>query len=32
MLEMMTPQGAPEGMENFTEMLRDMLPVATSAR
>jgi len=26
MLEMMTPQGAPEGMENFTEMLRDMLP------
>ncbi|HWP69480.1 MAG TPA: ATP-dependent protease ATPase subunit HslU [Gemmatimonadaceae bacterium] len=26
MLEMMTPQGAPEGMENFSEMLRDMLP------
>jgi len=26
MLEMMTSQGAPEGMENFTEMLRDMLP------
>ncbi len=26
MLEVMTPQGAPEGMENFTEMLRDMLP------
>jgi ATP-dependent HslUV protease ATP-binding subunit HslU len=25
MLEVMTP-GAPEGMENFTEMLRDMLP------
>jgi ATP-dependent HslUV protease ATP-binding subunit HslU len=26
MLEVMTPQGAPEGMENFTEMLKDMLP------
>jgi ATP-dependent HslUV protease ATP-binding subunit HslU len=26
MFEVMTPQGAPEGMENFTEMLRDMLP------
>ena len=25
MLEVMTP-GAPEGMENFTEMLKDMLP------
>jgi ATP-dependent HslUV protease ATP-binding subunit HslU len=26
MLEVMTPQGAPDGMENFTEMLKDMLP------
>jgi ATP-dependent HslUV protease ATP-binding subunit HslU len=26
MLDMMVPQGAPEGMENFTEMLQDMLP------
>jgi ATP-dependent HslUV protease ATP-binding subunit HslU len=26
MFEVMTPQGAPEGMENFTEMLKDMLP------
>ena len=26
MLEVMTPQGPPEGMENFTEMLRDMFP------
>jgi ATP-dependent HslUV protease ATP-binding subunit HslU len=26
MLEVMTPQGTPEGMENFTEMLRDMFP------
>ena len=24
MLEVMTPQGSPEGMENFTEMLRDV--------
>jgi ATP-dependent HslUV protease ATP-binding subunit HslU len=26
MFEVMTPQGAPEGMENFTDMLKDMLP------
>jgi ATP-dependent HslUV protease ATP-binding subunit HslU len=26
MLDMMVPQGAPEGMENFTEMLKDMMP------
>jgi ATP-dependent HslUV protease ATP-binding subunit HslU len=32
MLEMMTPQGAPEGMENFTEMLRDMLPRRSKKR
>ncbi|MGQ0540204.1 MAG: ATP-dependent protease ATPase subunit HslU [Gemmatimonadaceae bacterium] len=32
MLEMITPQGAPEGMENFTEMLRDMLPKRSKKR
>ena len=32
MLEMMTPQGAPEGMENFTEMLKDMLPRRSKKR
>ena len=32
MLEMMTPQGAPEGMENFSEMLRDMLPRRSKKR
>jgi ATP-dependent HslUV protease ATP-binding subunit HslU len=26
MFDMLIPQGAPEGMENFTEMLQDMLP------
>ena len=26
MFDMMIPQGAPEGMESFTEMLQDMLP------
>ncbi len=26
MFDMMIPQGAPEGMENFTEMLQEMLP------
>jgi len=26
MFEMLVPQGAPEGMENFTEMLQDMMP------
>ncbi|HSA54473.1 MAG TPA: ATP-dependent protease ATPase subunit HslU [Gemmatimonadaceae bacterium] len=32
MLEVMTPQGAPEGMENLTDMLRDMLPKRTRKR
>jgi ATP-dependent HslUV protease ATP-binding subunit HslU len=32
MLEVMTPQGAPEGMENLTDMLRDMLPRRTRKR
>ncbi|OYV71379.1 MAG: HslU--HslV peptidase ATPase subunit [Gemmatimonadetes bacterium 21-71-4] len=26
MIDVLSAQGAPEGMENFTEMLRDMLP------
>src|ERR687886_438022 len=26
MFDMLIPQGAPEGMENFTEMLQDMMP------
>ena len=26
MFDMMVPQGAPEGMDNFTDMLQDMLP------
>ena len=26
MFDMMVPQGAPEGMENFTEMIQDMMP------
>src|SRR5688500_3940344 len=26
MFDMLVPQGAPEGMENFTEALKDMLP------
>src|SRR5688572_14149511 len=32
MFEMMTPQGAPEGMENFSEMLKDMLPRRSKKR
>ncbi len=32
MLEVMTPQGTPEGMENFTEMLRDMFPKRSKKR
>ncbi|HEX6315872.1 MAG TPA: ATP-dependent protease ATPase subunit HslU [Gemmatimonadaceae bacterium] len=32
MLEVMTPQGAPDGMENFTEMLKDMLPRRSKKR
>ena len=31
-LEFMTPQGAPEGMESFSEMLKDMLPRRTRRR
>ncbi len=30
--EMMAPQGAPEGMENFTDMLKDMLPKRSKRR
>jgi ATP-dependent HslUV protease ATP-binding subunit HslU len=30
--DVMTPQGAPEGMDNFSEMLRDMLPKRTKRR
>jgi hypothetical protein len=26
MFDMLVPQGAPEGMENFNDMLQDMLP------
>ena len=26
MFDMMVPQGAPEGMENFTDMLKEMMP------
>jgi ATP-dependent HslUV protease ATP-binding subunit HslU len=32
MFEMLVPQGAPEGMENFGEMLQDMLPKKTRKR
>ncbi|HEX5437294.1 MAG TPA: ATP-dependent protease ATPase subunit HslU [Gemmatimonadaceae bacterium] len=30
--DMLIPQGAPEGMENFTEMLQDMMPKRTKQR
>jgi ATP-dependent HslUV protease ATP-binding subunit HslU len=30
--EFMTPQGAPEGMESFSDMLKDMLPKRTRRR
>jgi ATP-dependent HslUV protease ATP-binding subunit HslU len=30
--DIMTPQGAPEGMESFSEMLKDMLPKRTRRR
>jgi ATP-dependent HslUV protease ATP-binding subunit HslU len=30
--DMLVPQGAPEGMENFTEMLQDMMPKRTKKR
>jgi ATP-dependent HslUV protease ATP-binding subunit HslU len=32
MFDMMMPQGAPEGMGNFSEMLQDMLPKKTKKR
>ena len=32
MFDMMVPQGAPDGMENFTDMLQDMLPKRTKKR
>jgi ATP-dependent HslUV protease ATP-binding subunit HslU len=32
MFDMMVPQGAPEGMENFTSMLQDMMPKRTKKR
>jgi ATP-dependent HslUV protease ATP-binding subunit HslU len=32
MFEMLVPQGAPEGIENFGEMLQDMLPKKTRKR
>src|SRR5215217_4944571 len=32
MLDMFASQGAPEGMENFTEMLRDVLPKKSKKR
>ncbi len=32
MFDVMTPQGAPEGMESFSEMLKDMMPKRTRKR
>ncbi len=32
MLDMMVTPGAPEGMENFTQMLQDIMPKRTKAR
>ncbi len=32
MFDMMIPQGAPEGMENFSEMLKDMMPKRAKKR
>ena len=32
MFDMMVPQGAPEGMGNFSDMLQDMLPKRTKKR
>jgi ATP-dependent HslUV protease ATP-binding subunit HslU len=32
MFDMMVPQGAPEGMEGFSEMLRDMMPKRAKKR
>jgi ATP-dependent HslUV protease ATP-binding subunit HslU len=32
MFDMMVPQGAPDGMENFSDMLREMMPKRTKNR
>lgn len=32
MFDMLVPQGAPEGMENFSDALKDMLPTRTKKR
>jgi len=32
MFDMMVPQGAPDGMENFSDMLRDMMPKRSRKR
>ncbi|MCU0634871.1 MAG: ATP-dependent protease ATPase subunit HslU [Gemmatimonadaceae bacterium] len=32
MLDVMTPQGAPEGMESFTEWMKEMMPKRTKKR
>ena len=32
MFDMMVPQGAPEGMENFSDMLREMMPKRSKKR
>jgi ATP-dependent HslUV protease ATP-binding subunit HslU len=32
MFDMMVPQGAPEGMENFSDMIQEMLPKRTKKR
>jgi ATP-dependent HslUV protease ATP-binding subunit HslU len=32
MFDMMVPQGAPEGMENFSDMLQEMMPKRTKKR
>jgi ATP-dependent HslUV protease ATP-binding subunit HslU len=32
MFDMMMPQGAPEGVENFTSMIQDMMPKRTKKR
>jgi ATP-dependent HslUV protease ATP-binding subunit HslU len=32
MFDMLIPHGAPEGMENFTEMLQDLMPKRTKKR
>lgn len=32
MFDMMVPQGAPDGMENFSDMIRDMMPKRSKKR